>query len=225
MHIEPGVVTGAKIALGYVSAAGAGLYTLKYGWAALTQGGLGALLGRSILTTALVFSFFEILPHYAVGVSEVHLIFGATLLLIFGVVPAALGLALGLLVQGVLFAPSDLPQYAMNVTTLLLPLFAARAVAQKVIAPNVAYVDLTYHQALALSATYQGGVILWVGFWAFYGAGFSAVNIAAVSGFAGAYALVIVLEPLVELSALALAKTLKGKVSTSLFSSRLYNVA
>ena len=35
-----------------------------------------------------------------------------------------LALALGLLVQGLFFAPFDLPQYGMNVTTLLVPLFA-----------------------------------------------------------------------------------------------------
>jgi ABC-type Co2+ transport system permease subunit len=40
-----------------------------------------------------------------VGVSEVHLILGTTLLLIFGAAPAAIGLAAGLLVQSLFFAP------------------------------------------------------------------------------------------------------------------------
>jgi hypothetical protein len=56
-------------------------------------------------TTLLVFSFFEVLPHHAVGVSEVHFILGSTLYLIFGAGPAAIGLALGLLIQGVLSSP------------------------------------------------------------------------------------------------------------------------
>jgi hypothetical protein len=54
------------------------------------DGGLHALVLRSIVTTALVFCFFEVLPHYAVGVSEVHFIFGALLYLIFGSGPSAI---------------------------------------------------------------------------------------------------------------------------------------
>ena len=53
-------------------------------------------------------------------------------LLIFGAAPAAFGLALGLLLQGMFFVPSDLPQYGMNVTTLLVPLFAIGALADRV---------------------------------------------------------------------------------------------
>ena len=53
-----------------------------------------------------MFSFFEVFPHEPVGVSEVHLILGSTLLLMFGAGAAAIGLAFGLLVQGLFFAPS-----------------------------------------------------------------------------------------------------------------------
>ena len=53
----------------------------------------------------------------------------------------------------------------MNVTTLLVPLFALRMLAQRIIAPDTAYVDLRYAHALALSTTYQAGVVAWVGFW------------------------------------------------------------
>ena len=101
-----------------------------------------------------------------------------TLFLIFGAAPAALGLALGLLIQGLMLAPFDLPQYGMNMTTLLVPLFALQFVAKRIIAPNTAYVDLKYSQALALSTAYQAGVVGWVAFWAFYGQGFGAENIA-----------------------------------------------
>jgi hypothetical protein len=92
-------------------------------------------------------------------VSEVHFILGSTLFLIFGAAPAAFGLALGLLLQGVLFAAGDLPQYFINVTTLLVPLFAVTAMAKRIIAPNTAYIDLTYTQALKLSTTCQAGVV------------------------------------------------------------------
>jgi cytochrome bd-type quinol oxidase subunit 2 len=45
-------------------------------------------------------------------------------LLLFGLVPAALGMASGLLLQGMLFTPSDIPQFGMYVATLLASLFA-----------------------------------------------------------------------------------------------------
>ena len=160
MHIEPGIVTGAKLALSAVTAAGAGLYTAKLAWNELKERNVASLAARTVASTALVFCFFQVLPHYPVGVSEVHLILGSTLFLILGAAPAAFGLALGLLLQGLFFAPFDLLQYGMNVTTLLVPLFGLQYLAKKIIAPNTAYVDLQYSQALALSTAYQGGVVV-----------------------------------------------------------------
>lgn len=225
MHIEPGLVDGGKIWLSYVTAAGAGGYALKLAFEEARARGLGSLAARAAAATALVFSFFEVLPHYPVGVSEVHLILGSTLFLIFGMAPAALGLALGLLIQGLFFAPFDLPQYGMNVTTLLVPLFALSAVARRIIAPGTPYVELKYSQALALSTTYQAGIVGWVAFWALYGQGFAAENLTAVGAFGGAYMLVIVVEPLVDLAVLAAAKALNGLKGSPLFERRLYERA
>lgn len=225
MHIEPGIVAGAKIALSYATAAGAGLYTLKQAWGALRETGLASLVGRSTLCAALVFGFFEVLPHYPVGVSEVHFILGSTLFLILGAAPAAIGLALGLLLQGLFFAPFDLPQYGINVTTLLVPLFAVQALAHRIIAPGTAYVDLKYSQAFALSTAFQGGVVAWVAFWAFYGQGFGAANLAAVASFGAAYMSVVLIEPLADLAVLAGAKALHGLSKTGLVTPRLYNAA
>jgi ABC-type Co2+ transport system permease subunit len=220
MHIEEGLVTGAKLLVGYATAAGAGLYTAKLAWDTLRTQGAASLAARSALATAAVFSFFEVLPHYPVGVSEVHFILGSTLFLILGAAPAAIGLALGLLIQGLFFAPFDLPQYGMNLTTLLVPLFALQTVARRVIAPNTAYVDLRYSQALALSTAYQGGVVAWVAFWAFLGQGAEAWS--SVATFGAAYMLVVVLEPLVDLAVLAGAKTLRGLQGSPLVTRRLY---
>jgi ABC-type Co2+ transport system permease subunit len=225
MHIEPGLVDGEKIWLSYFTAASAGAYTWKLAWDSLRERGLGSLLSRSAATTALVFCFFEVLPHYPIGISEVHLILGSTLFLIFGVAPAAIGLALGLLIQSLFFAPFDLPQYGMNVTTLLVPLFGLSALAGRIIAPNTAYVDLKYRQALALSTSYQAGIVAWVAFWALYGQGFTAQNAAAIASFGGAYMLVIVVEPLVDLAVLAAAKTLDQLRGSALFEARLYEAA
>ncbi|MHC0052770.1 energy-coupling factor ABC transporter permease [Actibacterium sp. D379-3] len=225
MHIEPGLVVGAKMALSYATAAGAAAYGLKLSIDTIRQSGVPALILRSVLSTVLVFAFFEILPHYPVGVSEVHLILGSTLFLLFGAAPAAIGLALGLLAQGVFFAPFDLPQYFINVTTLLVPLYAVGTLAKRIIAPGTAYVDLKYGQALALSTAYQGGVVAWVAFWALYGQGFGAENVTSVLTFGGAYMLVVIVEPLVDLAVLAGAKALRGLSKTPLLTSRVYNAA
>lgn len=225
MHIEPGLVADSKIWLSFITAGGAGAYGLRLAWQAARQTGPLPLLARSAATTALVFSFFQVLPHAPVGVSEVHLILGSTLFLLFGAAPAAIGLALGLLLQGLFFAPFDLPQYGMNITTLLVPLFALQALAKRIIAPDTAYVDLKYGQALALSTAFQAGIVGWVAFWAFYGQGFAMSNIQSVATFGVAYMSVIILEPLVDLGVLAAAKTLHALRSSSLLEHRLYNAA
>jgi len=225
MHIEPGIVTGAKIVLSYGTAAAVVAYTLKSAMGAVRVASLPSIAARSLVATMLVFVFFEVMPHFAIGVSEVHFILGSTLFLILGAAPAAVGLALGLLIQSVFFAPLDLPQYAMNVTTLLVPLFAMRALAARVIAPNTAYVDLTYKQTLALSTAYQGGIVLWVGFWAIYGAGLGAENLGSIATFGGAYMMVILIEPLVDLAVLAGAKSMRGLAQSGLTTTRLFRAS
>jgi len=225
MHIEPGLVSPDKIWLSYVTGAAAGAYAVKLAADSIRARGALSLVGRTAAATALVFSFFEVLPHVPVGVSEVHLILGSTLFLILGAAPAALGLALGLLLQGLFFAPFDLPQYGMNVTTLLVPLFGLSMLAGRVIAPGTPYVELRYRQALALSTAYQAGIVAWVAFWAFYGHGFTAENTAAITTFGGAYMLVIIVEPLVDLAVLAAAKALKGLAGNPLLERRLFETA
>lgn len=226
MHIEPGVVDGAKIVLSYATAvASIGLAAKMVVDTARNEGGLAVVAMRSVVTTALVFSFFELLPHHAVGVSEVHLILGSTLFLMFGAGPAAVGLALGLLIQGVFFAPFDLPQYGMNVTTLLVPLGGMSLLAKGLLPAGTPYVETTYLQALSLSTAYQGGIVLWVAFWALYGHGFTAENMAAVGSFGGAYMTVIVLEPLIDLAVLAGAKAWSRTTGGSLFARRLHHAA
>ena len=108
-------------------------------------------------------------------------------------------------------------------TTLLVPLLAIKFVADRIIRPDTAYVDLRYSQALALSATYQGGVVAWVAFWALYGQGFGAENLASVASFGAAYMLVVLVEPLVDLAVLAGAKLVRGNDRTGLVTPRHYN--
>lgn len=226
MHIEPGVVEGAKLTLSLATAAGAlGLTTKLAMDTTKNDGGWSSLALRSLITTALVFCFFQVLPHYAVGVSEVHFILGSTLFLIFGIGPAAIGLAAGLLLQGILFAPGDLAQYGMNVTTLIVPLYVMSLLAKKIISPHTAYKDVKYAQALALSTSYQAGIVAWVAFWVFYGHGFGAENLSQVATFGAAYMLVIIVEPLADLAVLAIAKNMDHLRDSKLFHGRLFNSA
>ncbi|MCE6951434.1 energy-coupling factor ABC transporter permease [Cereibacter sphaeroides] len=225
MHIEPGLVTGAKLAVGYATAVTAGGYTLKLAAETIREKGLASLAVRSLIAAACVFTFFQILPHYPVGVSEVHFILGSTLFLILGAAPAAFGLTAGLLVQGLFFAPFDLPQFGMNITTLLVPLFAVKALADRIIPAHRPYVDLDYGQALALSTAYQGGVVAWVAFWAFLGQGFGAASVTSVATFGSAYMLVVLIEPLTDLAVLAAAKAARGRMPAGLFTPRLHQAA
>ena len=225
MHIEPGVVNGAKMVLAYGTAAaslGIGAKLILNDIAERNPASFGI---RATLATLGVLVFFEVLPHFPVGVSEVHFILGTTLLLLLGAGPAAFGLCAGLAVQGMFFAPSDLPMYFVNVTTLLMPLFLIHALARRVIPANVAYVDLAYTDVLKMSFAYQGGVIAWVAFWATYGQGFGAENMAAVLSFGAAYLLVVAIEPVADLAVLAGAKALRSLKGSPAVTHRLYHPA
>jgi ABC-type Co2+ transport system permease subunit len=226
MHIEPGLVNEAKLVLSYATSAAALGYSVKLAAEASADRGVLSVLARGAIASAATLFFFQVLPHAPVGVSEVHLILGSTLFLILGAAPAALGLALGLLLQGMFFAPEDLPQYGMNITTLLVPLFALQLLAKRIIAPKTAYVDLTYAQTFQLSTAYQGGIVAWVAFWAIYGQGVGVANLTSVFTFGSAYMLVVLIEPLVDLGVLAVAKTLRNtRLVGPLTTQRLFRAA
>jgi len=222
MHIETGVVEGAKMVLSYGTAALSFGIVAKLAIDNIKKNGAISLVGKSIFTSIMVFMFFAVFPHHPVGVSEVHMILGSTLFLIFGVAPAAIGLAGGLLVQGLFFSPLDLPQYGINITTLLMPLFAMSLLANKIIPNNIAYKDLKYSHTFKLSVAYQGGIISWVAFWAFYGQGFGGESLASVASFSAAYTSVILLEPLVDLAILAGAKAMYNLRDNAFIETRLY---
>lgn len=204
MHIEPGIVTGAKLVLSCATGIAMGCVVAKLVVAALRERHALSFAMQAIAAAGLVFTFFEILPQFAVWTSEVHLVLGSTLFLLFGGAPAALGLALGLLLQGVLFVP--MRQYGMNVTTSLMPLFAIKALAKPLIPSKAAYRDLEYSKALALSTAYQSGIGVWIASLALYGAGFGAAKLGKVASLAVSYAVVALVEPLADMAVLALGK-------------------
>ncbi|MDD9976973.1 MAG: energy-coupling factor ABC transporter permease [Boseongicola sp.] len=222
MHIEPGVVDGAKMTLAVATAAGAFGYSAKLAAADLKKSNVMSFAARTGLAAIGTFIFFEILPTFPVGISEVHFILGTTLFLLLGAAPAAFGLAAGLLLQGTFFAPTDLPMFFVNVTTLLVPLLAIQAIASRLIPHDKAYVDLAYSDVAKLSALYQGGIVSWVAFWAFYGQGFTAETFTMVWTFAAAYSVVILIEPIADLAALATAKAAKHTALGGLLERRVY---
>lgn len=225
MHIEPDVVDGAKMIMAYGTAAAAAGYSFKLVGDDLKSHSIISFGMRSLFAVVTVFLFFEVFPHFPVGVSEVHFILGTTILLLLGAGPATVGLAGGLLIQGLFFAPSDLPMFFVNVTTLLFPLFLIDALAKRIIPKKKAFVDCNYGEVLKLSLAYQGGVIAWVAFWALYGQGFGAENMAAVGSFGAAYLLVVLIEPIADLAILAGAELLRDSKQSGLFTHRLYNPA
>jgi ABC-type Co2+ transport system permease subunit len=222
MHIEAGVVEGAKMFLSYGTGAAVIGTAAKLGWDNMKQNGFISYILKTLIAAAVVFFCFEVLPHYPIGVSEVHLILGTTIFLIFGIAPASAGLALGLLVQGLFFEHQDLPQYGINVTTLLASMFALNYAAKKVIPAGVAYKDISYMQLLKLSVVWEGAIVSWVAFWALYGQGFGAENLHNVATFGAAYMSVIIIEPIVDIAVLAAVKAYtKTKECAFLFDKKL----
>lgn len=227
MHIEAGVVEGAKMLLSYGTAAGLFGATAKVAFDNIKENGLLSLLLKSSIATAIVFFCFEILPHYPIGVSEVHLILGTTIFLIFGFAPSAIGLALALAIQGIFFEHQDLPQYGINVTTLLASIFMLNMAMKKIVPAKTAYKDITYTQMLKMSIVWEGAIVSWVAFWAIYGQGFSAENLANVASFGVAYMSVILIEPLVDIAVLTAVKAYHktNECTTMLFDKRLCHIS
>ncbi len=223
MHIEAGVVQGAKMILSYATAAGVVGMGAKLAYENIRDNGIVSFVLKSLLATVLVFICFEVFPHYPIGISEVHLILGTTIFLIFGIAPAMVGLAIGLLVQGLFFAQFDLPQYGINVTTLLASMLILHTAAKKIIPKKTAYKDISYTQMLKMSIVWEGAVVSWVAFWAFYGQGFGVENIQNILSFGSAYMLVVIIEPLIDLAVLSAVKAFDSNKCNILFEKRLNN--
>ncbi len=223
MHIEAGVVQGAKMVLSYATAMGVVGIGAKLAYDNIKDNSIVSFGLKSLIATILVFICFQVFPHYPIGISEVHLILGTTIFLVFGIAPAMVGLALGLLIQGVFFAPFDLPQYGINLTTLLASMIILNLASKKIIAQGVAYKDITYTQMVKISIVWEGAIVSWVAFWALYGQGFSVENIENILSFGSAYMLVIIIEPLVDMAILSMVKSYHNNRCNIIFDKRLTN--
>ena len=107
---------------------------------------------------------------------------------------------------------------------MLFPLFAVSYIAKKIVPSNAAYTDLRYRDVLTLAGIYQGGIILWVAFWCFYGQGFGQETFYSVGVFSLAYATVIGIECLLDVGLLATLKSYKRKTLPAVFNPRLISL-
>ncbi|MCD8565414.1 MAG: energy-coupling factor ABC transporter permease [Burkholderiaceae bacterium] len=225
MHIEPGLVEPTKMAIGYVTAAGVLALTMHGILREVVGGNWLRLVAGTVVTLVATLLSFEVLPHPSVGVSEVHLIMGATLFLLFGATPAATGMAGGLLLQGLFFEPVDLAQYGMNVTTLLASLYTTAFVAKRLVSPQTTFADISSKQLVKLSMYFQGSVVVWVAFWVVLGQGATVSTIQSLASFGLAYTPVIAAEVLLSLTLLSLLRSVKGDGISRLLNPRLFGSA
>lgn len=199
MHIEPGLIAPSKLAFAAVVATAV---LACYVPQLLRQPTLAL---RSLLA-ALFFSCFMQAFHMRAGPSELHFLGAMPLYLSFGFVPTLIGLGLGLLLQGLIFEPQDLPHLAVNSLSLMLPLMAVHyGLARRLIRSDR---PLKLKSLLKLDAAYYGGVLAMVGFWLALGQ--TQTSVAEWATFALAYVPVILLEPVVTLGLLWLLRPAGG---------------
>lgn len=199
MHIEPGLLSHAKLLL-----AGAGATTVLVAHALPLL--KSPLLWLRTLLAALFFALFMQAFHMKAGPSELHFLGAMPLYLAFGYLPTLFGLVLGLLVQGLLFEPQDLAHLAVNSLSLVLPLMLVHhGVARRVLAQTAGRVGIK--TVLQLDSVYYAGVIAMVAFW--LSLSDAAGALAGFTQFALSYLPMLALEPLVTVLVLALIARLR----------------
>lgn len=185
MHIEPGFLAQAKI-MGANLAAGGVL--LSYAKNLISR---PADMLRTVLA-AVFFSLFMQSFHMNVGPSELHFVGAMVIYLSFGFVPTLFGFALGLLLQGLIFAPADLVHLAVNSLSLILPLIAVHFTLGRKLREQSE--SLRWQQIVKLDASYYAGVTAMVGFWLSMSE--VATPVSAWASFAASYLVVIAAETL-----------------------------
>ncbi len=188
MHIEPGYIASAKILAANLAAAALlgsqSVHLLK----------APPLVVRSLIAGVLFMLFMQAF-HLPVGPSELHFLGAMPLYLALGFVPALFGFAIGLLAQGLLFAPADLAHIGVNTLSLAVPLLLVHATLGRRLQAARARLDL--RGILKLDAAFYSGVTLMVGFWLAIGE--VATPLSAWLAFASSYASIVAVVPLITL--------------------------
>ena len=197
MHIEPGYIVQAKV----LAANGALAVTLA--WHGRTLLYQPTQILRTLLA-ALFFSLFMQSFHMSVGPSELHFIGAMPIYLALGFLPTLFGFCIGLLLQGLIFEPTDLPHLAVNSLSLIVPLIAVHYTLGKALrrTTNGHHIDLSV--ILKLDAAYYAGVVTMVGFWLLLAD--VGTPLAAWGTFAASYLTVVLLEPVFTYASLHVLK-------------------
>ena len=191
MHIEPGYVQPAKIAM-----ANAGAVTVLV-WAAKEQLKDWAVAPWQFAKTgvaALAFTVFMQSYSAPVGPSELHFVGAMAMYLTLGFLPTLVGFALGLSIQGLLFSPWDLVHLGVNALSLMVPLVVVHATLGKSLFDGNVKRRLTFATMVKLDAAYYTGVTAMVGFWLWVGG--AETTFAAWATFAASYLVLVAVEPL-----------------------------
>jgi cobalt/nickel transport system permease protein len=188
MHIEPGFVTPAKVLMANTAAIGIIIYQSRKIISQPTD-----IL--KVLLSAFFFSIFMQSFHRPVGPSELHFIGASAIYLLFGFTPTLLGFAAGLLLQGVLFEPTDLIHLGVNSLSLIIPLAIVHKTMGQKLFEQPATHRVSWSTILKLDAAYYTGVTSMVGFWLLVSE--VPTPFSAWVTFASSYLLLVAMEPFV----------------------------
>ncbi len=144
---------------------------------------------------AVFFSIFMQSFHMSVGPSELHFVGAMAIYLTLGFIPTLFGFAIGLLLQGIIFEPMDLPHLAVNSLSLIVPLITVHLTAGKKLFDSALDKRLSWPTILKLDAIYYAAVTSMVGFWLLMGD--VATPFSAWLTFASSYLAVVACEPVV----------------------------
>ena len=199
MHIEPGMISQAKVVVANVAASGV---LLHYVSAYIKQ---PADIIRTVLA-ALFFTLFMQSFSLPVGPSELHFVGAMIIYLSLGFIPAMFGFAIGLLLQGLIFDPQDLMHLAVNSLSLIVPLIAVHFTFGRKI--RAADFSINWKNIVKMDAAYYAGVTLMVGFW--LAVSQVATPFSAWATFVASYLLVIAIEPVITVATIKLIKHYPG---------------
>ena len=199
MHIEPGLIAQVKLAMANVVASG---MLLTYARELLKR---PADIIRSLIA-AVFFTIFMQSMHMQVGPSELHFIGAMAIYLTLGFIPTLIGFAAGLLLQGLIFDPMDLPHLAVNTLSLVVPLLAVHYTLGRKLREGA---EVTMKQIVSMDAMYYGGVVAMVGFWLSFAD--VVTPVAAWATFASSYLIVVMVEPIFTYATVRLLKNHQNK--------------
>jgi len=202
MHIEPGIISQAKVMGANATAIGLlGFYARRF-------------IERPFdlvkaATAAVFFSIFMQSFHMNVGPSELHFVGAMAVYLTLGFIPTLFGFAVGLLLQGVVFEPTDLAHLAVNSLSLIVPLITVHMTGGRRLFDSSIGKRVSWKTILRLDAIYYAGVTAMVGFWLLIGD--EATPFSAWLAFASSYLVVVACEPVVTLATVRLLKRYEHK--------------